>query len=702
MKMELKINGKNTEIRVTDAYSAKFGKVDALYTSVIFEDKMLCEIQYDKAPESAVIRPQSLGIKPEIKGNSVIFELNKPCNISAEINDGIEDALIIFAEEREEMPCGFENVIAFEKGEHDVGEISITKDNTLVWFAEGAVVNGKITAENANNIAICGNGIITMESYERGAPMNRAVDILHCKNVRVSGIKIIDSCNWCLRVFGCDDVLINNVRIIGHRGNSDGVDVCGSRNVHVTGVFTRVMDDSLVLKAFDTGDVENVLFENCTLWNDFARPIEIGVEIRADKAHNIRFKNIDIIHTMVGYPCMGIHHGDRAEVYDIVVDDVRIEDAPGAQLFDLRITDSVWNRDTKKGCIHDITFKNISLIGKPGIDVLPSNSRIQGFSEENNIDNIIFENISLMGKQATTPEECGLLIQDYASNVKFIANADEEKINFVKTDISIGNEFVLMPNGRYVGSVVVTAENTADSEISSHFRLQANPVHSAEFDNKYYEFTLKGHEKISKEYKVTAIPGNYVFSVQSDDVNVISGWLFKRFDFVIANGVDSKYSVCDYFGNKSEELEFSANDKFLTIKSEVLKKSNIIIYTAMPVETADNQVIFTVPETDFGEAPALINGPHGYELAPQLRCPAEITYVFKNEPKVEKITKIQIEKKHSGVVRLPFEYIGIQPGTKNFWMEIEIQADNKYPYTMFRSAQPTTMAHMFANVIIKN
>ena len=48
-------------------------------------------------------------------------------------------------------------------------------------------------------------------------------------------------------------------------------------------------------------------------------------------------------------------------VSDIEFRNIRIEDAPGAQLFDVRITNSAWNTDDKMGRIENIKFSDISL-----------------------------------------------------------------------------------------------------------------------------------------------------------------------------------------------------------------------------------------------------------------------------------------------------------------------------------------------------
>ena len=91
----------------------------------------------------------------------------------------------------------------------------------------------------------------------------------------------------------------------------------------------------------------------------------------------------------------------------------------------------------------------------------------------------------------------------------------------------------------------------------------------------------------------------------------------------------------------------------------------------------------------------------GNELvpAPQLRCPAEITYVFKNEPKVKEIVKKPFKLKKGETVKLTFEKLGISKNTDSFLMELEAKVEEtsmlRYPYTLFHSTMPDKTAHMY-------
>ena len=118
------------------------------------------------------------------------------------------------------------------------------------------------------------------------------------------------------------------------------------------------------------------------------------------------------------------------------------------------------------------------------------------------------------------------------------------------------------------------------------------------------------------------------------------------------------------------------------------------------METEKNQVLFSVEETDFGKAPAVINGPQGPELAPQLRCPAEITYVFQNEPKT-KIVKLDLRSRLAGEASVPLALLGINPSAKEFWLEVSVEAEfpARYPVCLFGSQVPEEICHMFVRVV---
>jgi hypothetical protein len=271
-------------------------------------------------------------------------------------------------------------------------------------------------------------------------------------------------------------------------------------------------------------------------------------------------------------------------------------------------------------------------------------------------------------------------------------------------------EFTLTEKGWYRGKVRLNFRNTSEIPQQTAFCLQVSPAGIGDYQRGMRTLTLESLRSTFVDYEVILPPGKYVFAIQSDDVNVNYAWTFVPLNWVLQETEDLKglpeFEFVNYYGNRTKGLKASVHGGSLLIQSDVLKDKNnsLVIYAAEQVERRDGEVVFSVEETDFGVVPAVISGRHGLEPAPQLRCPLEITLVFKNEPKVKEVRKVLIPGGEKDIVRIPFENLGLKADTKHFWLEIEARTKEvekyRYPHTLFHSVTPETSAHMYADVII--
>ncbi len=730
MNYTAKLNGKEIKLYESTILQPPYNHPDKMPFAVIVMDEPSDLVLHSDIPiENVTIRPLRLQMDYRFDEHHIYIHLDKPLKFSVEINGTYRDNIAIFASSprEENLPVDTEKIIRFAAGE-TAQHIRITEDDTLlvlekgasvqgkleirdcsgvtVFLEEDAILHGKLLAENCTNLKICGFGAVCSERYDRNnSDFTICMDIRSTKGLEIHDICILDSCSWSCRLMGCEDVHIDNINIIGWRGNSDGVDICGSRNVLVERCFIRNWDDGFVAKAFDTGNLENVICRDSVLWNDFARPIEVGVEVRAEYARNLVFHNIDVIHTLTGYPVMGIHHGDRAKIRNVEFSDIRIEDAPGAQLFDIRITNSVWNKDETMGDIDGLLIRDIYLNGEQSI--LPARSRLQGYSSENSIRNVTLENLCFHGKYATTLEECHMNVMDFVENVQVKFPAGAEKMNMVSTSVQVVKPFVLDEDRMYTGTVEITLENRNPETVTGNAFLQVSPIHMADIADKDLPFCLQENEKVSRQYTLKLQAGKYVFCVQSDDPAVEASWAYEELPLILPASLEDApaYRIMNYYGDILDGIHLAAKDNALLIRSEALRNHTFTIYSAAPVEAQPGEVKFTVEETDFGEAMAIMDGRHGLEAAPQLRCPAEITYVFKNEPKVKEIVKNTVGGEGSDTVEIPFSALGIADGSTELWFDVvanlpEVQK-YRYAFAMFHSVWPHSIAHMYARAVLQ-
>lgn len=195
----------------------------------------------------------------------------------------------------------------------------------------------QIYAYNEKNIAITGNGTINGNAdkenwwpwkgrasygWKKGAPNQFAArDSLHvlmkqkvdprkrifgeghylrpymiqpynCKNVLISGVKLIDSPMWFASPVMCENVIFEKVQFISHGPNTDGCDPDACKNVLIKDCYFDTGDDCIAIKSGRDEDgrgnkkpAENHIIEGCEM-KDGHGGIVIGSEI-AGGAKNI-------------------------------------------------------------------------------------------------------------------------------------------------------------------------------------------------------------------------------------------------------------------------------------------------------------------------------------------------------------------------------------------------------------------------------
>lgn len=371
---EIKINGKEVTPDTARVSAVSFNRrwpghqrsIDQTelinFLSLETEEALKFEIKPQKPFEEVVIRPVTLGIKPQVtEDGTITFTLEKPAYFTVEPY-GRRNALHIFADPVSDynISPGDESVIYYGKGEHDVGMINL-KSNETLFLDEGAVVYACVRAIDADNIKILGRGIldnsrnkeqILYDANEENntAAVNNAIrlhtiQLEYCNNIKIEGITIRDSLVYNIRPVGCENVEIENVKIIGcWRYNSDGIDMHNCINVSINNCFLRTFDDCICVKGFDCyyeGDVEEavrkamyrngksydvfrkVRVKNCVLWNDWARCFEVGAETRAEEICDVIFEDSNAIHVSAApLDCTNV---DYADVHDITYRNITIE-----------------------------------------------------------------------------------------------------------------------------------------------------------------------------------------------------------------------------------------------------------------------------------------------------------------------------------------------------------------------------------------
>ena len=395
------------------------------------------------------IRPLSYGIVPNVQTpNSVEFELGDPAQkVSVEFDGNRMENLFILPDLPDTaIPMGA-NVTYFGPGVHNAGVIRIAnKSGRILYLDEGAVVLGRIEAENAANLTIRGRGVFCSSQEDHGAGRRPQMEFRNCDNLKIEGILLRDTPNWTLKIVGSTGVHIDNIKEIGWIMNSDGMDFICCRDVLVENTFQRNYDDNVTIKAFNATpeyiashtntdgsysdgaiwmvaglrdfEVCNYEIRNCVFWADKAHNMLVGPEARGIAFRNIRFHDNIVLENRQDdgiYPgAMAVMIADDGTFEDIAFENIIVEDIDGGKVFCAHFTNA-WAFDGLYGqWARNITLRNIAYTGTRATP-----SWIRGRSDAQSIDGVTIGTFTVNGAPVTDGSGPHLEINGYVRNVTF-------------------------------------------------------------------------------------------------------------------------------------------------------------------------------------------------------------------------------------------------------------------------------------------
>ena len=387
---------------------------------------------------TAKILPTSFGIKSTIRDNTISFEVTKPQHITIEINgDHIRSLHLFVNPEETDIPDPNDpDVIYFGPGIHEITSVSVIGDNKTVYIAGGAVVRGILSeAERTGrrpasfvlrgkNITFRGRGIFDMGMVPRA--LGRQTMSVTADGFKLEGVVLCNSSTWTVSLRDCNNVHIDNMKLFGHRANSDGIDINSSLDVLIENCFLRTWDDLIVVKTLrgSNQDAGRIHVRNCVLYNEIAHALSIGAELTRD-VEDVLFEDCDIIGDHGREWTLRIYHTDAALIKNVRFENIRIEES--VRFASLWINTAVWTTDTIRGRIEDVVFRNIT-VNNSGYP-LHKEFEFLGYDADHAIRNVLIENVVINGRKVTQEditrnphrgsqqEKEGIAINDFVYNV---------------------------------------------------------------------------------------------------------------------------------------------------------------------------------------------------------------------------------------------------------------------------------------------
>ena len=423
----------------------------AYFVTFDMTDPVTLDIEVSEDFDAYEIRPRSFDLGDTRDGRKISLKVDRPMQFTLEI-DGTHHALHVFANPESKRPEG--DVIYYGPGEHKADLIWLTSGQTL-YIDEGAVVYGVVYAKDAENVRIMGRGVIDASPYRRGNDEHEGgrevIDALlekgfepidmkyhgvlvlsNCKNCLVEGVILRDAPMWTAIIRnGSENITVDNIKVIGQwRYNSDGINICTSKNVTVKNCFIRSFDDCVITRGAylegESGNVENAVVENCVLWCDWGKSIETWCGHKPTEIKNIVFRNNYLIHLNAVAMNITVWFGSDHSVVDGVLYENIFIDVDEEYPFNVIQSTPERKYEEKMGFVPKVVSVSIEMLGKMdglGAQKCIATDDFSGFDVK--FKNILYKNVKYIGKK----RELGIVVKKH-SDMHEIKNLRTEDCDF--------------------------------------------------------------------------------------------------------------------------------------------------------------------------------------------------------------------------------------------------------------------------------
>lgn len=258
--------------------------------------------------------------------------------------------------------------------------------------------------------------------------------LIESQNVELREFTLRDPAFWALRTTGCNDLLIDSIKILTDLmvPNADGIDIDRCSNVTISNCHLVTADDAISLKSCSEtsvyGDVAEITISNCYM-KSTSGAITLGTESVGD-IHDVLVTNCKVEGTHRGF---AVRAREGGGIYNVLFKDSKLQTRAFSPMWwghgeALHVTAFAWNKPENlgsgnperilKGKVRNIRFENLEVTTEAGI--------LNWAQEQGLIKNIEYKNVNvLMSKESKWPARIDLRPNDVVPVVERSHNALE-------------------------------------------------------------------------------------------------------------------------------------------------------------------------------------------------------------------------------------------------------------------------------------